>query len=595
MSLLVPRVVLTIALLGALGPCRAVMAAEPQKKVLVLYSTSRDAQVAIVGERELPRLLHRGFPQGVDYYSEFIDLARYSGGDYVAAFAGFIRMKYQGHAFDVVIAMDHRVVEFLERTRAELFPRTPVVFFTSRRLHQRLPESTGVSCALNLRETLMLAAALQPDVRNVFVVSGADRTYESVARDQFQPLESHFSLTYLSNLPTPELESRVSALPPHSIVYFLHAVRDGAGRNFNTLEYLERIAALANAPTYSWADSAMGRGIVGGVLRSLTRQMQAIAALAVRVLSGEAADGIPIETTDLSVREVDWRQLRRWGIGEARVPSGTVIRFRDASVWDRYRGYILAAVSLLLAQTGLIAGLLVQRSRRRQAEDRARASGKRVRELGSHLVQAQDTERSRVARELHDDIGQQLAILAIDLEFLKGAVRPGREGHLDEAVNRAQRIARGVHDLSHQLHPARLRLVGLVAALHALQRELSSSGVVISFAHDNVPSVVPPDLTLCLFRVVQEALRNSLKYSGARHISVQLRGDSEGLQLTIADDGVGFDVASAWGRGLGLISMSERLEAVGGALDIRSTPGAGTRLDIGVPLTAAASAQVAAG
>jgi signal transduction histidine kinase len=591
-----------IAALAALAPCRSVSAAEPQKKVLVLYSTNRDAQVAIVGERELPRLLNRGLPRGVDYYSEFIDLSRYSGGESVAAFRGFLKLKYEGHAFDVVIAMDHRVLEFLEKARADLFPVTPVVFFTSRALAQRPAGSTGVRTELNLRETLSLAAVLQPSIRNVFVVSGADRTYETVARAQFRPLESRFFFTYLSDLPTEELESRLRALPPQSIVYYLHVARDGAGENFNTLEYLQRIAAVANAPTYSWVDSAMDRGIVGGVLRSLTGQMDAVANAALRVLRGEPADSIPITTPDLNVRQVDWRQLRRWGISEARVPTGTVIRFKEPTAWNRYRVYIVGAVVLLLAQTALIAGLLVQRSRRRRAEDQVRggqdalrASDERIRDLGSRLLRAQDTERTRIARELHDDIGQQLAILAVDLELLNGAVRPGQEELVGETVHRAQSIAKGVHDLSRRLHPAKLRLVGLVGALHALQRELSRPGMEISFTHDNVPSIVPPDLTLCLYRVVQEALQNALKYSRAHGVSVDLRGESEALRLTVVDDGVGFDVESAWGRGLGLISMRERLEAAGGIFEIRSNPGAGTRLDVRVPLCADPSAQVAAG
>ena len=151
-------------------------------------------------------------------------------------------------------------------------------------------------------------------------------------------------------------------------------------------------------------------------------------------------------------------------------------------------------------------------------------------------------------------------------------------------MNRAQGIARSVHDLSHRLHPAKLRLIGLVAALQGLQRELSQSDIAITFTHDNVPPTLPPDLTLCLFRIVQEALQNALKYSEARHVSVHLSGGPDGLALTIVDDGVGFDVDAAWGKGLGLISMSERLEAIGGTFEIRSKPGAGTRLEVRVPL-----------
>jgi signal transduction histidine kinase len=319
------------------------------------------------------------------------------------------------------------------------------------------------------------------------------------------------------------------------------------------------------------------------------------------VLRGELADSIPTSSPDLNVTQVDWRQLRRWGISEARVPAGTLIRFREPSAWDRYTFYILIALAVVLAQTALIAGLLVQRTRRRQAEGQVRGSQtelrtsyERIRDLGSRLLNAQETERSRIARELHDDISQQMALLEIDLELLGGAVQGDAEGLAGEVLNRAQSIAKSVHDLSHRLHPAKLRLIGLVAALHGLQRELSQSHIAITFTHDNVPSTLPPELTLCLFRIVQEALQNAIKYSGAHQVSVHLSCSSDGLALTIVDDGVGFDVTAAWGKGLGLISIDERLEAIGGTFEIRSKPGAGTRLEVTVPFRVAQDTETVA-
>ena len=116
----------------------------------------------------------------------------------------------------------------------------------------------------------------------------------------------------------------------------------------------------------------MGRGIVGGSLKDQTEQLDALGRLALRVLSGESAEGIPVSSPNLNVRQVDWRQLRRWGISESRVPQGTRVLFKEPSVWDRYKVYILAAAAVLVAQSLLIAGLLLQRRMRRQAEDQVR-------------------------------------------------------------------------------------------------------------------------------------------------------------------------------------------------------------------------------
>ena len=566
--------------------------AQGQKQVLALYSNRRDAQIVTVGDRELPRILNDSHPDGIDYYSEFIDRIRLSSTDYVAAFREFLRLKYGAHRFDLVVTMDDSATDFLRQIRDDLFPATPVVFFSALRSPPRLPNSTGINAPLNLAGTLALAAKLQPDVRRVFVVTdfvGPNRLYENTAREQFRQFEARLDVTYLTGLPTRELEARLTALPEHSIVYYLVVYRDGDNENFQPLAYLDRVAAIANAPTYCWVDSAMGHGVLGGSLRSQAAQVEAVGAIALRVLRGEAADSIPIASPDLNVAQVDWRQLRRWNISAARVPAGTRVLFREATVWDRYRFYVLGALALLLAQTALIGGLLLQRSRRRRAEEglvasqaKLRASYDQISDLGGRLLQAQEDERARIARELHDDLGQQIALVVADLQ---------RAADLGEqfaraALSRAHTLAKGVHDLSHRLHPAKLRLLGLPAALKSLQHEMARPGVEIAVTHEDVPNLLPEDVTLCLYRVVQEALQNALKHSGAREIFVHLRGGDAALTVSVIDDGAGFDVNMEFGRGLGLISMNERLEAIGGTLRIRSAPGQGTHLKIRVPVAA---------
>lgn len=588
------------AVASASSAATASVAQERQKQVLVLYATRRDAQIVVVGDRELPRILETGLSEGVDYYSEFIDNARFPSSGYADSFRDYLRVKYSDRRFDLIVAMGDVPLQFLEQNREILFTRTPIVFFANRPIERTIPLATGLSAELNLTGTLTLAQALQPDLRNVFVVTGATQSNEGSerqARTQFKAFESRLAFTYLTGLATQALEQRLASLPPHSMVYYLVVDRDGDGQNFHPLEYLDRVTAAANAPVYCWVDSAMDRGIVGGSLKHQGRQIEAIGELALRVLRGEPVETITVETRDLNVVQVDWRQLRRWGISESRVPQGVDIRFREASVWDRYRVYIVGALIVGLAQTALIAGLLAHRARRRQAEaqvrrsrERLRVSFNRIRDLGARLLTAQDAERSRIARELHDDISQQLALLTLDLELL---ARTSSDATMaDEALTRAHGIARSVHDLSHQLHPAKLRLLGLVASVNSLQRELSRPDIAISVTHTNVPPALPPDLTLSLYRVVQEALHNALKYSHARRIAVDLRGTPDGLAMTIEDDGVGFDVDEAWGKGLGLVSIQERLEMVGASLDVRSS-GAGTRLAIQVAVPPQASETVA--
>jgi signal transduction histidine kinase len=346
----------------------------------------------------------------------------------------------------------------------------------------------------------------------------------------------------------------------------------------------------------------MGHGIVGGSLKDQTAQISAIAAVALRVIKGEPADDIPISSPGLNVIQADKRQLQRWGIRASRVPAGTLVKFDEPGVWDTYKDYILAAALVVLAQSALIFGLVIQRARRRAAEEQMRRSQlelrttyERVRDLGVRLLHAQESERSRIARELHDDVSQQIALLEIDLELLGRTVHGADEMAVREAMKRTNEVAASIHDICHRLHPAKLRLIGLVATLQGLQRELSQSGLDVRFTYDNVPSMLDADLTLCIFRVVQEALQNAIKHSGARHVYVRLNGSPDRLFLTVCDDGVGFDITAAWGSGLGLISMSERLEAVGGTFNVRSEVGSGTMLTVTVPLSEVAKGETAAG
>jgi signal transduction histidine kinase len=591
--LVVASVIIPLTVVGSAG-------AAEQKKVLVIYSTRKDTQIAIAGDRELPRLLERGLDMKPDFYSEYIDGARFPEPQYEAAFHQYLTLKYAGSRFDLIIATTGIAEQFVASHRHDLFGDTPVVYTTRDRSADRMPNAAAVVIDQDFRPAISLALSLQPDTTQVFVVVGSssdDHSLEERAQTQFASFPPSLTFTYLSNLTTDELERRVAALPEHSILFYLLFYQGAEGANLNPLDYLSRIAAIANRPMYSWVDSTMSRGIIGGSLISIDAEMEAIAAVAVRVLRGEPADAVATSTPNLYVDEVDWRQLQRWRISEARVPPGTRILFREPTVWGRYKIYIAGAVLLLAAQTALIAGLIVQSGRRRAAEERTRRSEAdrrsaytRVRDLGARLITAQEEERARISRELHDDIIQQVALLGINLEVLLAG---GYEGQNDdvslerEALDRVRQIAASIRALSHQLHPAKLRLTGLLPALASLQTELSRPGLTITFTHENVPGTLPHDLTLCLFRIVQEALQNAVKHSGARQASVHLAGTSDGLALTVADNGRGFDVDAAWGKGLGLISMVERLEPFGGTLNIRARPGSGTRLDVNVPLTAA--------
>ncbi len=202
--------------------------------------------------------------------------------------------------------------------------------------------------------------------------------------------------------------------------------------------------------------------------------------------------------------------------------------------------------------------------------------------VSGRLIEAQEQERSRLARELHDDINQRLALLAIELEQLRlnpPTVRKELAKRIDDLQQTTLDISRDVQSLSHELHSSKLDFLGLVPAFSSFCREFSQQKkVAVHFTHADVPGSIPRDISLCLFRVLQEASHNVVKHSGARQFDVELRGLSDHAYLTVRDAGKGFDPAAAIStRGLGLVSMRERLNLVGGTLSIRSAFNRGYR------------------
>ena len=208
------------------------------------------------------------------------------------------------------------------------------------------------------------------------------------------------------------------------------------------------------------------------------------------------------------------------------------------------------------------------------------------------LIAVQEEERKRIAREIHDDYSQRLAMLAIDLEEFAEEIRnsPVDAGErLLEIWNGISELGADLHSLSHSLHSSTLESLGLIEGARAFCEEFAGQQKIqVDFAHENVPRDVPEDAALCLFRIVQESLRNVKRHSGADTAEVRLEASGENLHLSVADRGMGFRVNKRSARdGIGIRSMEERLRSLGGHLEIDSRPMEGTRIDAWLPLNGA--------
>ena len=295
---------------------------------------------------------------------------------------------------------------------------------------------------------------------------------------------------------------------------------------------------------------------------------------------------------------------------EARKPFLLEYRLRHAD--GEYRWFLASGVPKYGREgsfTGYV-GCDVDITERKNAEDRIRssqaaleASHQEVQFLAGRLIEAQEVERARIARDLHDDVSQQLAGVSIAFSGLKQRlgeydISEELRQELVELQQQTLKLARNVRQLSHDLHPAVLQHLGLVKGLASYCGELGRAhGVTMMCTAEGDFAAVTPDAALCVYRIAQEALRNVIAHSGASGVQVRLLQVDHSAQITIADDGRGFDAADRGDRdtGLGLVSMSERARIIGGTVTIVSTLHKGTRVQATIPMHARVRLGVGSG
>jgi PAS domain S-box-containing protein len=288
---------------------------------------------------------------------------------------------------------------------------------------------------------------------------------------------------------------------------------------------------------------------------------------------------------------------QRWKEMHRRALEGETLRV-DEDRWDREDGttaWVRWEIRPWRTPTGIVGGVLIF------AEDitHRKKMEEAISGMSRKLIESQEQERVRIGRELHDDIGQRLALLAVEIQQLHqdSFTLPEVRSRMGELQKQTTEIATDVQSLSHELHTSKLEYLGLAVAMRSFCREFGEHHKVeIDFQSHDLASPVPPDISLCLYRVLQEALHNSAKHSGGGHLEVQLWGTSDQIYLTVRDSGLGFDSEAAKeSRGLGLISMQERVKLVNGTLSIESQPKRGTTICARVPLGTGSGSMRAAG
>ncbi len=563
------------------------LAAAASRRVLVLHSFGRDFGPFRIFSSEFRTALVRGSPEPIEFQEATLESGLFGEGEGDDPVVPYVNALHAARPVDLLVAVGAPAVRLVQRERQRMLPDVPALLgaVDRRFLNGATLAATdaAVPTVIDLPGTVEVLLRVLPDTREVFFVIGSsplEQFWLAEAQRELQPFADRVTFTWSGGMSFEEIRVRAATLGPRSAIFYTLLVVDRDGVPYEQERALARLSAVASAPIFGLFEHQVGLGTVGGPVLSVEQLSRETAWAAIRILQGQPPAGIRLPPVRPASPVFDWRELQRWRIREADLPVGSEVRFRQPTFWEQYRWQAVGVFGLVTAEAALILLLTFNYVTRRRAEEAARG-------LSRKLIQAQEQERARVARDLHDDVTQRLARLAIDAAQIEQAlpdqaprdtVRGLREGLV--------RLSEDVHSLSYQLHPSIVEDLGLAEALRVeCERFSGQRPAPAELSLRDLPPSVPPAIAFCLYRVAQEALRNVVRHAGPSRVHVSLAGVDQGLQLVVQDEGVGFDPSLQDRKPtLGLASMRERVSLLGGELDLETSPGSGTTVLAWVPL-----------
>jgi signal transduction histidine kinase len=506
------------------------------------------------------------------------------------------------------------------KNRPTLFTDVPIVFLV---LDQHNLDGldlasnvTGAWGESNFKSNLQLALLLHPGTRKVFVISGVgewDNYWRARVQQEFQVFKNELEFSYLVGLSIEEQKKALSAAQPNSLVFFVSSTQDNAGNNYGNLEVLREICPASAAPVYGTTDAHLGLGIVGGRLTSFEAFGVEGATIGLRVLAGEKPEAIAPHGIS-SVPMFDSRELKRWNISEARLPAGSIVRFREPTFWERYWGRILIALTLIALQTLFIVSLLIERRRRQRARE---ALARLNAELEEHIA-ARTAALNAKTKELETFTYSVAHDLKAPLRGIVGYSRLLLEECSDQLNDEGRSFVKTIHGSTEEMNQliedlldySRLerrdlknRTIELKPLISALVEEKKSEPTAanIDFVLSVNGGTVHADtngLTQALRNYIDNAIKFTRRVSSPR-IEIGSEDTPAACRVWVADNGVGFDMkyhdrifeifqrlnrAEEYpGTGVGLAIVRKSMERMGGRAWAESTPGKGATFYLEIP------------
>lgn len=604
-----------------LTPVATSQDSEAPKKVLVLYWESKD----FVGNIDFDQ----GFQAGLksepatrwELFSEYLDSTRFPGEHQAELLHDYLRKKYESQKIDVVVATPDPALEFLLRYRDDLFQDCPIVFIAVTRPPKEVltagPGLTGVIRVNTHRKTLDLALKLHPATKEVFVISGTpehDKRFERASREELAGYDRRVRITYLTDLPISDLVNRVRELPQESIILYLwHRSALETEKSVQSFQNLEKIRQVASVPMYGMGSRNVGYGIVGGYVQDSERNGLEAAELVRRILNGTPAQDIPVDSA-ASLPMFDWRELKRFGLSETNLPNGSVIRFKEFTLWQQHKWRIVLVVGLLVLQTLIITTLLLERGRRRRARealDRLNAELETRIEARTAALNAKSRELETFAYSVAHDLKAPLR--GIDgysrllLEEYANSLDDDGRVFLQTIQNSTDEMSQLIDDLlaysrleRRELKPDRIELAPVINSL-VDEKKREATERPIDFVVKVNGAVVLADAS-GLAQSLRNYLDNAVKFTGKvdePRIEVGSKEGAESCLLWVRDNGIGFDMKhhdqifgifqrlnvteDYPGTGIGLAIVRKAMERMGGKAWAESEPGHGATFYLEIP------------
>jgi len=570
-----------------------------QKRVLVLhsyyqgYKWTDDENAGI--ESVLKPVIGRN-----NLHIEYMDTKKVFGDLYSQRLFEVYKLKYNNYKFDLIITTDNNAFEFMLRYRDKLFPDTPVVFcgvnyFQIEQLKGQRG-FTGINEENDFVQNIELVLKIHPKTKQIVFINEWTTTGVGVHNAFIEAMKQfHNSITFtlLEDVKLEDILLGLQSLAPDSVVIYTAFSRDRSGRLFEYSEIISIISRQSKVPIYSPYDFNFGHGAIGGLVVLGYDQGEAAGQMALRILNGEKIEDIPIMMTAQKRYVFDYKQLQRFNVAASSLPKDSTIINLPQTLYFKYKQWVNAIIIIIAILLLTISILLINIHKRRLTEKALTNSQEDLRILAWRLAEAEETERKMLSRELHDEIGQNLTILGVNLNLLRSLIPkdPAEMIHsrINDSIIIVKQTTERVRNLMSNLRSPVLDDYGLVAAIDLYGKQWSSrTGIDIIVRGPQTDLHLPAHIENAMFRIVQESLTNVVKHAKATQVIITISVIQGKFNLSVEDNGIGYNMsrmnADKGERGWGLITMSERALAVGGTCRVQSRSGLGTHVFVEVPV-----------